>query len=394
MQIPTHSSRTWRLRFTVTDEPGRLAAASAALADLGINILSLEFHLVSATEVIDEAIVSLPPWLDVPTVEHALHRTGATDVWAVPIPVHQLEDIATRVLRLAAGVLASRSAGQSLCDAIADLVDAELVSDTSIDLTVAGGSGGGPMADQIVRFGREHVKRLPSIGGAWTMSVPDDPITPRRVFVAVRRSSPFTSTESARVRALLHVVAAAAQGRTAAEERGPSATDLRIAPLTPAHLEAVEELHQRCSTDSRYRRYFSSMPTVRRDIITRLLEAGHGRVALGAWLGGRLVGMGNGCPVDAAHGGTTVELAALVEDAHQGQRIGTRLMQELVRTSCRSGTSQFVVITLPDNRAMARIVRRLGQDVRTDFDPETVTFTFTGLGGVARGAVRRGPSLQ
>src|SRR3546814_5030572 len=119
MQIPMHDARMGRLRFTVTDEPGRLAAAAAALADLGINILSLDFHLISATEVIDEATVSLPPWLDVPAVEHALRGTGATDVWAVPIPVHQLEDIATRVLRLADGVLASRSDGGVICGRIA-----------------------------------------------------------------------------------------------------------------------------------------------------------------------------------------------------------------------------------------------------------------------------------
>lgn len=378
MQIPMHTSRTWRLRFTVTDEPGRLAAAAAALADLGINILSLDFHLVSATEVIDEATVSLPPWLDVPAVEHALRCTGATDVWAVPIPVRQMEDIATRVLRLAAGVLASGPVGPPLCDAIAELVDAELVSDMSVDPTIGGGLGSRPTSDQLVRFGREHVKRLPAHGGAWTMAVPDDPVTPRRVFVAVRRSSPFTSTEAARVRALLHVAATPVQERAAAEEDGTAATDVRIAPLTPADLDEVEELHRRCSADSRYRRYFSSMPTVRRDVIAPLLEVGQGRVALGAWVEGRLVGMGNGCPVDTANGGTSVELAALVDDAHHGHGIGTHLVHELVSTWCRTGRSQFVVITLPGNRAMARIVRRLGQDVRTYFDSESVTFTFTG----------------
>jgi GNAT superfamily N-acetyltransferase len=378
MQIPTHDSRTWRLRFTVADEPGRLAAAAAALADLGINILSLDFHVISATEVIDEATVSLPPWLDVPAVEHALRGTGATDVWAVPIPVRQLEDIATRVLRLAAGVLASPSSAQSLCDAIAELVDAELVSDTSVDPTPGGGLGSPPNSDQLVRFGREHVKRLPAHGGAWTMAVPDDPITPRRLFVAVRRSSPFTSTEAARVSALLHVAATAVQERAGAEEDRTAATELRIAPLTMADLDEVEELHRRCSAASRYYRYFSSMPTVRRDVIAPMLEPGHGQVALGAWLQGRLVGMGNGCPVDAADGGTCVELAALVEDTHQGQGIGTHLVRELVSTWSRNGRSQFVVITLPDNRAMARIVRRLGQDVRTEFDPDSVTFMFTG----------------
>lgn len=379
MQIPMHDSRTWRLRFTVTDEPGRLAAAAAALADLGINILSLDFHLISATEVIDEATVSLPPWLDVPAVEHALRGTGATDVWAVPIPVHQLEDIATRVLRLAAGVLASRSDGGVICGSIAELVDAELVSCTSVERMLDGDVR--PTSDQLVRFGREHVKRLPAHGGAWTMAVPDDSVTPRRVYTAVRRSSPFTSTEAARVSALLHV--AAVQVHEGIEEEHSAVTDLRIAPLTPADLDEVEELHRRCSADSRYRRYFSSMPTVRRDVVAPLLEAVQGRVALGAWHDGRLVGMGNGCPTGMGSGGAAVELAALVEDTYQGRGIGTQLVRELVSACCHpGGRREFVVITHPDNRAMARIVRRIGQDVRSDLDADHVTFTFRGANPV------------
>lgn len=197
MQIPTHSPRTWRLRFTVTDEPGRLAAAAAALADLGVNILSLDFHVVSATEVIDEATVSLPPWLDVPAVEYALRCTGAIDVWAVPIPVHELEDIATRVLRLASSVIAASSDERTLAGTVADLVDAELVVTTPVHLGLDGADQSGTPAAGIARFGRAHVKRLPSHAGAWTMEIPDDPLNPRRVFVAMRRSSPFTSTEAA-----------------------------------------------------------------------------------------------------------------------------------------------------------------------------------------------------
>jgi ACT domain len=203
MQIPSPSSRTWRLRFTVADRPGRLAAAAASLADLGVNILSLDVHVVSTGEVIDEATVSLPLWLDVPALEHALHSTGATDVWAAPITVRDLEDNATRVLRLAADLLVAGCGEQRLCDAIAELVDAELVSRVREDPDA--------VADGVVRFGREPVKRLPSAGGAWTMAVPDDPIAPRSAFVALRRSAPFTSTEAARVRALLQVAAETAR---------------------------------------------------------------------------------------------------------------------------------------------------------------------------------------
>lgn len=375
MQVPTHSPRTWRLRFTVTDEPGRLAAAAAALADLGVNILSLDFHVVSATEVIDEATVSLPPWLDVPAVEYALRGTGAIDVWAVPIPVHELEDIATRVLRLTSSVIAASSDERTLAGTVADLVDAELVVTTPVHLGLDGADQSGTPAAGIARFGRAHVKRLPSHAGAWTMEIPDDPLNPRRVFVAMRRSSPFTSTEAARVGALLQVAAAAGRSRT--EASGSMVTDVRISPLAFADFDDVEALHRRCSSESRYRRYFSAMPTIRRDVIAGLLEAEHGRIALGAWIGDRLVGMGNGCPSDAGDLDGCVELALLVEDDYQGQGIGTRLANELVSVANRSGATDFLVLTLPENQAMEQIVRRVAHAVRTDRDQDTVTFRFT-----------------
>lgn len=387
MEIPTHSPLTWRLRFTVTDEPGRLAAAAAALADLGVNILSLDFHVVSATEVIDEATVSLPPWLDVPAVEYALRCTGAIDVWAVSIPVHELEDIATRVLRMASSVIAASSDERTLAGTVADLVDAELVVTTPVHLGLDGADQSGTPAAGIARFGRAHVKRLPSHAGAWTMEIPDDPLNPRRVFVAMRRSSPFTSTEAARVGALLQVAAAADRSRT--EASGSMVTDVHISPLAFADLDDVEALHRRCSSESRYRRYFSAMPTIRRDVIAGLLEAEHGRIALGAWIGDRLVGMGNGCPSDAGDLDGCVELALLVEDDYQEQGIGTRLAHELVSVASRSGATDFLVLTLPENQTMEQIVRRVAHAVRTGRDHDTVTFRFTVPVSSAAPGVRR-----
>src|SRR3546814_12330800 len=121
------------------------------------------------------------------------------------------------------------------------------------------------------------------------------PITPRWIYTAVRRSSPFTSTEAARVSALLHVASTAVQARTGVEDDHSAPTGLRIAPLTPADLDDVEELQRRCSADRRYRRYFSSMPTVRSDIVAPLLEPGPGRADVCHWLAGLIVGRGSRC---------------------------------------------------------------------------------------------------
>lgn len=220
---PCCSSRTWRLRFTVIDQPGCLAAAATALADLGVDILRLDVQVVSATEVIDEATVLLPAWLDVPAVEHALRSAGATAVWAVPIPVRQLEDIATRSLRLAAGVVAVGADDRSLCDAIAHVVDAELVYLTRADSTSTHDGATYMTSAGPTCFERQHVEGLPSRGGAWTMAVPDDRTDLRRVVVAARRGSPFTAIEAARALALLQVCVAGAvrQPEVATESRSP-----------------------------------------------------------------------------------------------------------------------------------------------------------------------------
>lgn len=198
--------RTWRLRFTVADRPGRLAAASAALAEVGVNILSLDFHVVSPTQVIDEATVTVPSWLDVPALEYALHSTGAVDVWATPIPVSALQDMPVRVLRLATDVISAGVDDRGLCNAVAELVEAEFVSLRSAhDGPVDDGDPLFACDDGQMRFAREPLPQLPDRCGAWTMTVPDRAAAPGIVILAARRSAPFTSTEGARVQALLQL---------------------------------------------------------------------------------------------------------------------------------------------------------------------------------------------
>lgn len=67
----------------------------------------------------------------------------------------------------------------------------------------------------------------------------------------------------------------------------------------------------------------------------------------------------------------------LVEDDHQGRGMGTCLAQELLTVSTRGGGNDFVVLTLPDNQMMERIVRRIAHAVQTDRNHETVTFRFS-----------------
>lgn len=75
----------WRLDFTIADRPGALPAAVQALRELGVTVGTCDVRPGAAGETLVDGIVALPPWLDVPAVDYALGRSGATGVRAVPV---------------------------------------------------------------------------------------------------------------------------------------------------------------------------------------------------------------------------------------------------------------------------------------------------------------------
>ena len=85
LRLRTGRLRPWRLDYTTRDEPGALAAAVQGLRELGVTLGTCDVDPRAAGEAVVVGTVALPPWLDVPAVEYALRRAGATDVRAVPI---------------------------------------------------------------------------------------------------------------------------------------------------------------------------------------------------------------------------------------------------------------------------------------------------------------------
>lgn len=75
----------WRLDYTIADEPVSLTAAVQALRGLGVTVGTWDVCPDAAGRALVVGTVSLPPWLDVPAVEHALLCAGATEVRAVPV---------------------------------------------------------------------------------------------------------------------------------------------------------------------------------------------------------------------------------------------------------------------------------------------------------------------
>jgi hypothetical protein len=85
----------------VRDNPGSLAALAASLAGYGLNIVSVQVHAV-ADGAVDELLLEAPSGTACRDVVVATETGGGWDVYADRADMHDLLDVPTRVLTLAA----------------------------------------------------------------------------------------------------------------------------------------------------------------------------------------------------------------------------------------------------------------------------------------------------
>ncbi len=100
----------WRVRATIEDRPGFLAVLAASLALRSVNILSVQVHTTEAGAV-DDFLVDAPDddHRDRPASRRSAAGRGR-DPWVALADVRGLVDEPTRVLALAARVVADRDA--------------------------------------------------------------------------------------------------------------------------------------------------------------------------------------------------------------------------------------------------------------------------------------------
>jgi hypothetical protein len=98
----------WRVRAAVRDNPGSLAALAASLAGHNLNILAIQVHAV-ADGAVDEFLLHAPSGTADSDVVAATETGGGRDVHAVPADMHDLIDVPTRVLTLAAQVTSTET---------------------------------------------------------------------------------------------------------------------------------------------------------------------------------------------------------------------------------------------------------------------------------------------
>ncbi|MEO3870727.1 GNAT family N-acetyltransferase [Nonomuraea sp. B12E4] len=325
-----------RIRTTVDERPGRLASLASALAARGGNILGLSVQS-DHDGTVDEFVADIPAGAE--TVREALEAAGGRRVQVVAATAHELTDEPTRALLLAARL---RAMPWRLPELLAELLRAD---------------------DARWIYG-EAVSDLPDP----TQLVV--PVAARRAVRLRRAELPFTLTEAARAAAFTRL-ARPALDQGAAAERGIKLSDgveVTIRPLTAIYREAVRDLHDRCSPESRRFRYFTSMPALPPRMFDRLCDRSRGH-SLVAGHDGQVVAMAN--LVFTPDPGIA-EMALLVEDRWQGRGLGTALARMVVRAARDLGYAEVKATMLADNATMRRLLVSLGATLGYTDDPGVV----------------------
>ncbi|MFI6376771.1 GNAT family N-acetyltransferase [Streptomyces sp. NPDC050546] len=343
------ASTLWRMRTTVRDEPGALAALCTALAGQRVDILSLQTHPL-ADGTVDEFLLRAPGELPASGITTAVGAAGGTDTWIERADAHDLVDAPTRVLGLAART--------ALDAAELPLALRQLLGRCTIrsQPAPAGGDrapGGVPVEGAL----DDTVLRLRAPEGGM--------ITVERPYL------PFTPTEFARARALVELDARLGprvpHGRdvlTLAE-----GADITVRRADTRDLESARAMHERCSDRTLRLRYHGPVGDADR-YLNHLLSPRFGRTLAVQTASGRVVGLGH-----LLWDGDETEVALIVEDAWQRRGVGAELLRRLVAMAVDAGCGSVYAVTQASNTGMVAAMRGLGLPL--DYQVEEGTLVIT-----------------
>ncbi|MCZ7413005.1 GNAT family N-acetyltransferase [Streptomyces sp. WMMC897] len=326
----------WRMRTTVDERPGALAALCAALADGAVDILTLQTHPLGESTTVDEFMLRAPAGLAKDRLVAMASAGGGRDTWLERADAHELVDVPTRVLSIA-----TRTA---LDTAELPLALRSLLGRCTIRSIPAVSLTGRPMDDPVPLEGvlEETVLRLPDASGG--------------TIVVERPQLPFTPAEFARARALVQL-------DTRLGQRVPRSRDLLTLPegnaitvrrADPDDLEDARAMHDRCSEATLTQRYHGPVHDADR-YLAHLLSPRFGRTLAVETASGRLVALGH-----LLWDGDEAEVALLVEDDWQHRGIGSELLGRLVDMAVEAGFENVYAVTRAANTGMIATMRGLG----------------------------------
>ncbi|MER5765721.1 GNAT family N-acetyltransferase [Streptomyces sp. NPDC002082] len=346
------TSALWRMRTTVRDEPGSLAALCTALARSGVDILTLQTHPLPEGGTVDEFLLRAPQQLPSADLTRAIAGAGGHSTWIERADAHDLVDTPTRVLGLA-----TRTA---LDAAELPLALRQLLGRCTIHSIPATTLSGRPNAgaDAPVEGVLEAtVMRLrdPS-GGAITIERP---------------YLPFTPTEFARARALVELDARL--GPRVPRSRDvltlPEGNEITVRRADGSDLPAARAMHDRCSERTLGLRYHGPVADADR-YLGHLLSPRFGRTLAATTASGKLVALGH-----LLWDGDETEVALLIEDDWQRRGIGSELLGRLIGMAVEAGCDSVYAVTQAQNTGMVAAMRGLGLPLDYQIEEGTLVIT-------------------
>ena len=345
-----YETTLWRMRTTVRDRPGSLAALCTALARHRVDILTLQTHPL-AEGTVDEFLLRAPATLQAHELTREVSTAGGSNTWIERADTHDLVDTPTRVLGLA-----TRTA---LDAAELPLALRQLLGRCTIHsvpaVTLSGRPSGetppveGVLEDTVMRL------RDPN-GGA---------ITVERPYL------PFTPTEFARARALVELDARLGPRIPRSQDvlTLPEGNEITVRRVDQSDLEAARAMHERCSDRTLSMRYHGPVGDAGR-YLNHLLSPRYGRTLAVQTTSGRLVALGH-----LLWDGDETEVALLVEDDWQRRGIGAELLGRLVALAVEAGCESVYAVTQSSNTAMVAAMRGLGLPLDYQIEEGTLVVT-------------------
>ncbi|MFF7449471.1 MULTISPECIES: GNAT family N-acetyltransferase [unclassified Streptomyces] len=339
------ASTLWRMRTTVRDAPGSLAALCTALAHHRVDILSLQTHPL-AEGTVDEFLLRAPGELDAAEITRAVSLAGGTGTWIERADAHDLVDAPTRVLGLAARTALDAA---ELPLALRQLLGRCTIRQSPARTDARAVPAEGSLEESVMRL------RAPE-GGE---------ITVERPYL------PFTPTEFARARALVELDAVLGPRMPRSQDvlTLPEGNDITVRRADVGDLEAAKAMHERCSTRTLGLRYHGPVGDADR-YLNHLLSPRFGRTLAVQTTSGRLVGLGH-----LLWDGDETEVALLVEDEWQRRGIGSELLRRLVRLAVEARCESVYAVTQASNTGMVAAMRGLGLPLDYQIEEGTLVIT-------------------
>ncbi|MEU6990438.1 GNAT family N-acetyltransferase [Streptomyces sp. NPDC046465] len=343
----------WRMRTTVRDEPGSLAALCVTLAEHRVDILSLQAHPL-AEGTVDEFLLRAPTALAGADISRSVARSGGVGTWIERADAHDLVDAPTRILGLA-----TRTA---LDAAELPLALRQLLGRCTIR-SLPAASRPGPRGD-----GAAEGAPVEGVleGTVLRLKGPEG-----EVITVERPYLPFTPTEFARARALVELDTRLGPRIPRSQDvlTLPEGNSITVRRAGTADVEAAKVMHERCSTRTLDMRYHGPVHDADR-YLNHLLSPRFGRTLAVRTASGRIVGLGH-----LLWDGDETEIALLVEDEWQRRGIGGQLLGRLVSMAVEAGCESVYAVTQASNTGMVAAMRGLGLPLDYQIEEGTLVIT-------------------